>query len=59
MYDSVSLGSALAEAGFTDIVVRKADESYLPGWANEHLDSEPDGRVYKPLSLFMEARKPG
>ncbi len=59
MYDSVSLDSALSEAGFTDIVLRKADESYLPGWSDEHLDTEPDGRVYKPLSLFMEALKPG
>lgn len=58
MYDSASLGSALAEAGFSSIVVRKADESYLPGWAEECLDTEPDGRVYKPLSLFLESRKP-
>ncbi|MBF9059793.1 methyltransferase domain-containing protein [Rhodobacterales bacterium HKCCSP123] len=58
MYDSVSLGSALEDAGFTDVVVREAHESYLPGWADEHLDTEPGGHVYKPLSLFMEARKP-
>lgn len=57
MYDSVSLERALSEAGFKHIALRKADESYVPGWADEHLDTEPDGRVYKPLSLFMEARK--
>jgi hypothetical protein len=57
MYDSLRLSDALSEAGFRDIVVRAATESYSKGWINENLDTEDDGRVYKPLSLFMEARK--
>lgn len=57
MYDEWSLGVALAEAGFENIVRRSAVESYLPGWSSENLDTEPDGSVYKPSSLFMEAQK--
>ncbi len=58
MYDRVSLAGLLAGAGFVDIVLRRADESYLPGFAEYHLDTLEDGRVRKPDSLIMEARRP-
>jgi predicted SAM-dependent methyltransferase len=58
MYDSYSMGRALEAAGFVDIVQRSAFESYLPNWSEEHLDTELNGDIYKPASLFMEARKP-
>jgi hypothetical protein len=58
MYDRYSLGKILCEAGFTDPQDLSAAESRIPGWSSFHLDTEPDGRVYKPDSLFMEATRP-
>ena len=58
MYDRYSLGKALSTAGFTDIKQCGAAESRIAEWANFHLDTEPDGRTYKPDSLFMEATRP-
>ena len=58
MYDRFSLSKLLEEAGFTQIVQRSATESYVSHWVSYNLDTEPDGSVYKPDSLFMEAIKP-
>lgn len=58
MYDSYSLTNMLTQCGFTDVVVRSAMESYVPDWSQFNLDAEPDGSVYKPDSLFIEAIKP-
>jgi SAM-dependent methyltransferase len=58
MYDRHSLAKLLREAGFTDPVCRHPDESSVADWKRYNLDTEPDGRVYKPDSLFMEARRP-
>jgi hypothetical protein len=58
MYDRYSLSMLMRSAGFSDIVDRTSTDSYIPDWAAFHLDTEPDGRTYKPDSLFMEARKP-
>jgi predicted SAM-dependent methyltransferase len=58
MYDSYSLGKLLRACGFRDVAVRSATESYIPEWASCNLDTEADGTVYKPDSLFMEAIKP-
>lgn len=58
MYDSYSLGKLLAECGFIKAITRNANESYLTAWSSYNLDTEPDGSVYKPDSLFMEAIKP-
>jgi len=57
MYDRYSLPVALQEAGFKDPHVVAADESQIPNWKDYHLDTEPDGTVYKPDSLFVEATK--
>jgi predicted SAM-dependent methyltransferase len=57
MYDRYSLSRALAEAGFLSPRIVGAAESAIDGWANFHLDTEADGRVYKPDSLFMEATR--
>jgi hypothetical protein len=57
MYDSYSLGKLLLACGFKDIVIRRASESYIPEWVSYNLDTEPDGSVYKPDSLFIEAIK--
>jgi hypothetical protein len=58
MYDSYSLGRLLIDAGFANPIRCTAFESQIPHWESFHLDSEPDGRVYKGDSLYMEAIKP-
>lgn len=55
MYDCYSLGRALDQAGFSGHRLVGAAESAIPAWVDFHLDTEPDGRIYKPDSLFMEA----
>jgi SAM-dependent methyltransferase len=57
MYDRYSLGQALARAGFDGPRSVAAGDSAVPGWAEFHLDIEPDGRAYKPDSLHMEATR--
>ncbi len=57
MYDRYSLSVLLEKCGLEDIVQRTATESYIPNWASFNLDTEPDGSVYKPDSLFIEAIK--
>jgi predicted SAM-dependent methyltransferase len=57
MYDRYSLGKILKQMGFTEIMQRQADVSYISNWSDFNLDTEPDGTVYKPDSLYMEAIK--
>ena len=58
MYDRFSLKCLLNECGFVDVIQRTANDSYVPDWVTFNLDTEPDGSIYKPDSLFMEATKP-
>jgi predicted SAM-dependent methyltransferase len=58
MYDSYSLASLLRDTGFSNSQRQTATESRIPNWSSFHLDFEPDGRVYKADSLYMEAFKP-
>jgi SAM-dependent methyltransferase len=58
MYDRYSLGRLLETCGFLNARVVGAVESDIPGWTTFHLDTDPDGTIAKPDSLFMEARKP-
>jgi len=57
MYDRRSLARLLVESGFSDPSPRGAAESSVPEWPRFGLDAGPDGRVHKPDSLFMEARR--
>jgi predicted SAM-dependent methyltransferase len=57
MYDSYSLSELLKNSGFDQIIQRQANESYIPEWTTFNLDTQPDGIIYKPDSLFMEAIK--
>ena len=57
MYDRYSLRCLLASCGFVKIVQRSSLESYIPNWASYNLDTEPDGSIYKPDSIYMEAIK--
>lgn len=57
MYDRYSLSRLLSRAGFVEIARRSAFESDIPNWSSYGLESK--GKiVFKPDSLFMEARKP-
>lgn len=58
MYDRYSLTCLLQHCDFTQIQQRPAHESAIPNWSSFNLDTEPDGSVYKPDSLYMEATKP-
>ncbi len=58
MYDRYSLCRCLEEAGFSDVRQVAPAESRIPDWPTFNLDTEPDGRPYKPDSLYMEAVKP-
>jgi predicted SAM-dependent methyltransferase len=57
LYDRYSLKKLLCEAGFVDPILCRADESAIPDFNSYHLDTEKDGRIRKPDSFYMEARK--
>ncbi|MCX6925204.1 MAG: methyltransferase type 11, partial [Verrucomicrobia bacterium] len=57
--DSHSLSQIVLEAGFGPPVVQSATTSQIPNWATYGLDSNAEGVIYKPDSIFMEAVKPG
>jgi predicted SAM-dependent methyltransferase len=58
MYDHYSLGMLMNKCGLENIIQHTATESYLPQWSSFNLDTESDGKIYKPDSLFMEGIKP-
>lgn len=58
MYDRFSLARLLSQAGFHDPTVRGALDSRIPEFASYNLDTDENGAVRKPDSLFMEAVKP-
>ncbi len=58
MYDHYSLSVLFKNSGLEKITKRTADESYINDWNSFNLDTEPDGCIYKPDSLYMEAVKP-
>lgn len=58
MYDSFSLGRLLAEVGFVNVEERSAHESLIEAWSSFNLDTNSDGSIYKPDSIYMEALRP-
>jgi predicted SAM-dependent methyltransferase len=58
MYDAYSLANALQRAEFLNSRQCSASESAILNWSEFHLDTEADGTVYKPDSLYMEAVRP-
>ena len=58
MYDRASLRLLLERIGFVAVRVCRAKESAIPDFSEFHLDTDPQGEVRKPDSLFMEALKP-
>lgn len=59
MYDHYSLSILLKNCGLEKIIKRTAYESYISEWSSFNLDTESDGSIYKPDSLYMEAIKKG
>jgi hypothetical protein len=57
MYDRYSLKKILGETGFVDIQQCCADQSEIPNFNSYLLDIEPNGKIRKPDSFFMEAWK--
>jgi len=57
MYDRYSLSSLLKKYGFQNVTQQTASRSYIPNWTSFNLDTEIEGTIYKPDSLFMEAIK--
>lgn len=58
MYDRYSLKYLLERCRFSNVVQRSSVDSYIENWFQFNLDTEPDGSIYKPDSLYMEAIKP-
>lgn len=59
MYDRFSLSHLLKKQGGQDITQQTAFTSHYPEWKKFNLDGSAEGKVHKPDSLFMEARKAG
>jgi hypothetical protein len=57
MYDRYSLPRTLRRAGFQNPQLLTPATSQIPNWVEFNLDTEPDGTVYKPHSLYAEALK--
>lgn len=57
MYDRYSIKQLLIQSGFCDLQALSAVESKIPNWANYNLDTNPDGAIYKPDSIYVEAYK--
>jgi predicted SAM-dependent methyltransferase len=58
MYDRHSLTVLLEKCGFQDVIQQTAAESHISSFTSFNLDTEGDGTVYKPDSIFIEAIKP-
>jgi SAM-dependent methyltransferase len=58
MYDRYSIQDILIKSGFNNTRICSAHESLIDGWKTFNLDTEPNGAIYKPDSLFCEAIKP-
>ncbi len=57
LYDKYSLKRLLTDAGFKEIQVCAAHSSRIKNWTAFGLDVNPDGTIYVPGSLYMEAVK--
>ena len=57
MYDRYSLQNILEKSGFKNTKFCTAYNSRIPDWQNYFLDTEQNGAVRKPDSLYMEAEK--
>ena len=58
MYDRYSLALLLEQSGFGTPIERTGFDSAIDNWAQFSLDSDQDGTIYKPDSLWIEAIRP-
>ena len=58
MYDRYSLSILLKKIGLVKITQRTAYDSFIPNWISFNLDTETNGDIYKPDSLYIESIKP-
>lgn len=58
MWDRVNVRAVLNDAGFIDITVRSWNTSAIEDWAEMRLERDSNGGEYKPMSLYIECRKP-
>ena len=54
MYDEYSLGKLLLDVGFENVQTESPTTSRIEGWAQFNLDTNKDGSIYKPESLYIE-----
>ena len=57
MYDRITLTGVLERAGFTRVTVVDEATSSIVGWDALDLDRQPNGEVYKPGSIYVEATR--
>lgn len=57
LYDRYSLTQLLMRAGFQNPQPFSSSERQILDWTNYNLNTEPDGTIYKPNALYMEAIK--
>lgn len=57
MYDRFALTLLLEGCGFADIRFLAFNESSIPRFSEDCLDSNPDGRSYKNVSIYCETTK--
>lgn len=57
MYDRYSLSNLLIDAGFKNPSIFTAVDSQIPNWRDFNLDTESDGTIYKPDSIYIEGIK--
>lgn len=57
MYDRFDLALLLKDRGFGDIRILAFNDSDIPGFCEDHLDSNPDGKPYKNSSIYCEAKR--
>ena len=57
MYDRFSLNRLLIQNKFKNVKICRAAESRVSNWNSYNLDTNRDGTVYKPDSIFIEAVK--
>ncbi len=57
MYDKYTLKELLLKTGFRDIQVESQSTGRIQGWTDFCLDTNEDGSIYKPNSIYVEAIK--
>lgn len=57
MYDRYGIKLLMQHTGFVDVSFRCFNDSTIPGFVEDHLDSNTDGSPYKNVSIYCEAMK--